>query len=137
MKAANPEAGRAAVDEYIERVPEPGRTTLTKVRTVIRRLVPPETTEAIGYGLPTFRYKGMLLAYGAFKGHCGLFIGSAAVMRDFSDELAGYSTSKGTLRFGLDSPLPATLLKKLVKARLAEKDAKKPKARSTQASSRG
>jgi uncharacterized protein YdhG (YjbR/CyaY superfamily) len=114
-----------SVDEYLAGVPEPARTTLNKVRTVIRSVVPAEATEAISYGMPTFRYKGALLAYGAFAKHCSLFPMSLAVMAAFKNELKDYDASKGTLRFPLDKPLPAALLKKLVKARIAQNDLKK------------
>jgi uncharacterized protein YdhG (YjbR/CyaY superfamily) len=114
-----------AVDEYLARVPEPARTTLNKVRAAIRSAVPPGATEAIGYRIPTFRYKGALLAYAAFSDHCSLFPMSLAVMAAFKDELKGFSTSKGTIHFPMDKPLPATLVKKLVKARITEKELKK------------
>jgi uncharacterized protein YdhG (YjbR/CyaY superfamily) len=115
-----------AVDDYLARVSEPARSTLIKVRAAIRSAVPPETTEAIGYGIPTFRYKGALVAYAAFSDHCSLFPMSLAVMAAFKNELKRFPTSsKGTIRFPLDRPLPAALVKKLVKARLAEKKNKK------------
>jgi uncharacterized protein YdhG (YjbR/CyaY superfamily) len=112
------------IDEYLAGVPEPARTTLEKVRATIRSAVPPETTEAISYRMPTFRYKGALLAFAAFSKHCSLFPMSLAVMAAFQNELKGYDTARGTIHFPLDKPLPATLLKKLVKARLAEKERK-------------
>lgn len=113
------------VDEYLAGVPEPARSTLTKVRAAIRSAVPPEATEAISYRIPTFRYKGALLAFAAFSNHCSLFPMSLAVMEAFRKELKGYDTSKGTIHFPLDKPLPASLVKKLVKARIAEKERKK------------
>ena len=116
----------ATVDEYLALVPEPARTTLSKVRTAIRSVVPPEATEAIGYRIPMFRYKGGLVAYAAFTRHCSFFPMSLAVMRTFQNELKAYRTFKGTIQFPLDKPLPATLVKKMVKARIAEKDRKKP-----------
>jgi len=100
--------------------------SVIKVRAAIRSAVPPEATEAIGYGIPTFRYKGALVAYAAFSDHCSLFPMSLAVMAAFKNELKRFPTSsKGTIRFPLDRPLPAALVKKLVKARLAEKKNKK------------
>jgi uncharacterized protein YdhG (YjbR/CyaY superfamily) len=114
-----------AVGEYLARVPEPARSTLIKVRAAIRSAVPPEATEAIGYRIPTFRYKGALVAYAAFSDHCSLFPMSLAVMAAFKNELKSFSASKGTIRFPVDKPLPAALVKKLVKARLAEKEHKK------------
>lgn len=112
------------VDEYLARVREPARTTLAKLRSAIRSVVPPETTEVISYGIPGFRYKGMLVWYAAFSGHCSFFPGST-VLALFKDELSRYSLSKGTVRFPVDKPLPATLVKKLVKAKIAENEARK------------
>lgn len=123
--AAKDKGDPKAVDEYLARVPEPARSTLNKVRVAMRSAVPPEATEAIGYRIPTFRYKGALLAYAAFSDHCSLFPMSLAVMAAFKNELKGFSTSKGTIHFPLDKPLPGALVKKLVKARIAEKELKK------------
>ncbi len=108
------------IDEYLAGVAEPARTTLNKVRAVIRSVVPKEATEAISYGIPTFRYKGSLVAFAAFKNHCSLFPMSKAVIEAFKDELQGFPTSKGTIHFPLGRPLPAALLKKIVRARVAQ-----------------
>jgi len=110
------------VDEYLAGVPEPARSTLEKVRSVIRSVVPPEATEVISYGIPTFKYKGMLASFAAFSNHCSLFPG--ALPEAFKDELKQYHTAKGTIRFPVDKPLPAALVKKLVKARIAENERK-------------
>jgi uncharacterized protein YdhG (YjbR/CyaY superfamily) len=112
------------VDEYLEHVPEPARTTLNKIRAIIRSVAPPETTESISYGIPTFKYKGMLAAYAAFSDHCSLFPGAGPTI-EFKDELKNFTTSKGTIRFAPNKPLPATLLKKLMKARIRENERKK------------
>jgi uncharacterized protein YdhG (YjbR/CyaY superfamily) len=87
-------------------------------------VVPPQATEAISYGIPMFKYQGLLVGFAAFSKHCSLFPTSMAVMKAFKNELKGYQTSKGTIRFPVDKPLPAALVKKLVKARLAEKERK-------------
>ena len=115
------------VDEYLARVSEPARSTLSKVRATIRSAVPPEATEAISYGICTFKYKGPLIGFGAFPHHCSVYPMSLAVMEAFRDQLKAYTTSKGTIQFPLDKPLPAVLLKKLVKARMAENEHKKPR----------
>jgi uncharacterized protein YdhG (YjbR/CyaY superfamily) len=112
------------VDEYLERVPEPARTTLNKVRAVIRSVAPPETSESISYGIPTFKYKGMLASYAAFSDHCSLFPGAGPTI-EFKDDLKNFQTSKGTIRFAPNKPFPASLLRKLVKARIAENKRKK------------
>ncbi|MBZ5547169.1 MAG: DUF1801 domain-containing protein [Acidobacteriia bacterium] len=114
-----------SVKEYLASVPEPARSTLNKVRAAIRSAVPPEATEGISYRIPMFKYKGALVWFAAFSNHCSFFPGSLAVMAAFKDELKAYHTSKGTIRFPVDKPLPATLVKKLVRARLAEKERKK------------
>jgi uncharacterized protein YdhG (YjbR/CyaY superfamily) len=113
------------VDEYLAGVPEPARTTLSKVRAAIRAAAPPEATEAIGYGMPTFRYKGALVGFAAFSKHCSFFPMSLAVMEAFKDELKGFRTSKGTIQFPMDKPLSTALVKKLVKARIVENESKK------------
>ena len=113
------------VEEYLAGVPEPGRSTLQKVRATIRSAAPADATEAISYGIPTFKYKGSLVAYGAFSRHCSLFPMSMAVIGMFKDELKDSLASKGTIHFPLDKPLAAGLLKKIVKARVAEKAKKK------------
>ena len=112
------------IDEYLAGVPEPARSTLNKVRETIRSLVPPEATEGISYQIPTFRYKGGLVAFAAFSKHCSLFPMSGAVIAQFKDELKNYQTSKGIIRFALDKPLPIGLLKKMVKALIAENERK-------------
>jgi uncharacterized protein YdhG (YjbR/CyaY superfamily) len=122
--------GQAAyknTDEYLADVPEPARTTLTKIRATIRSVVPKETTEAISYGMPAFKYKGALVCFGAFSDHCSFFPMSAALIEQFKEDLKNYQTAKGTIRFPVDKPLPATLVKKFVKARVAQNDAKQKK----------
>jgi uncharacterized protein YdhG (YjbR/CyaY superfamily) len=112
------------VDEYLEAVPEPARATLNKIRAVIRSAVPPEATEVISYRIPMFKYKGMLLGFAAFKNHCSLFPMSAALIEQLKDELAQFETAKGTIRFPVDQPPPAALVKKLVRARIAQNERK-------------
>jgi uncharacterized protein YdhG (YjbR/CyaY superfamily) len=132
MKKANSRGSTAKgnvvpknVDEYLAGVPEPARSTLHKIRAAIRSAVPPEATEAIWYRIPTFKYKGPLVGFAAFSNHCSLFPMSLSVMQEFKDELKGFSTSKGTIRFPVDKPLAAALVKKLVKARIAQNEHKK------------
>lgn len=110
------------VDAYLGKVPEPARTTLEKLRATIRSVVPPETTEKLSYGMPAFHYKGGLVAYAAFKNHCSFFPMQASLIDEMKDELKAYRTAKGTLQFPQDMPLPATLVKKMVKARIAENE---------------
>jgi uncharacterized protein YdhG (YjbR/CyaY superfamily) len=112
-------------DEYLAAVPEPARGTLDKIRAAIRAAAPAEATEAIGYGMPTFRYKGALVGFAAFSNHCSFFPMSGSVIEAFQSELKGYETSKGTIRFPVDKPLPAALVKKMVRARVAQNESKK------------
>ena len=79
---------------------------------------------SLSYGIPAFRYKGGLVAYAAFKKHCSFFPMQASLIDEMKDELKNYRTSKGTLQFPLDKPLPAMLVKKMVKARIAENERK-------------
>ncbi len=113
------------VDEYLAGVPEPARSALQKMRKTIQAMVPLETTEAISYRMPTFRYKGGLVCYGAFADHCSFFPMDASLIVKFKKELKGYSTAKGTIRFPADKPLPVGLLKKIVKARIARNERKR------------
>lgn len=124
---AGADSGVRAVEEYLAMVPEPARSTLNKVRALIRAAAPEEATEAISYRMPAFRYKGPLVGYAAFTEHCSFFPMSAALLVAFADELRGYSTSKGTIRFPVDKPLSAALIGKLVRARVAEIDKAKAK----------
>lgn len=112
-------------DEYLAQVPEPARTTLGKIRAMIRAAAPSEAIEGISYQMPVFKYKGLLMGFAAYSDHCSLFPMSAALVVEFQEELKNYSTSKGTIRFALDKPLPAALVKKLTKARVAQNERKK------------
>jgi len=108
------------VDEYLANIPEPARSTLKHVRAVIKSVVPKETAEVISYRIPMFKFNGMLVGYAAFKTHCSLFPTGSGVLDRFEKELKGYRTSKGTIQFPPDKPLPDSLIKKIVKARVAE-----------------
>ena len=119
-------AAPKSVDEYLAHVPEPARGTLKRSRAVIRSVVPPETTEVISYGIPTFKYKRGLVAFAAFTNHCSFFPLGSSALDSFQEELKECRVSKGTLQFPLDKPLPAQLVKKIVKARIAQNEGRKP-----------
>ena len=124
-KAAEKRKGAPkSVEEYLAGVAEPARSTLSKVRAAIRSAVPAEATEVISYGIPAFKYKGVLVWYAGFSKHCSLFP-TASVVETFKKELEGYPTSKGTIQFPTDKPLPSALVRKIVKARVAEVENKK------------
>jgi uncharacterized protein YdhG (YjbR/CyaY superfamily) len=125
VKKATKAAVPKTVDEYLAAVPAPQRTTLQKVRAVIQSVLPDGATECISYRIPVVKYKGMLVGYAAFSDHCSLFGMSGTLFGPFREELKKYSTSKGTIRFPVDKPLSATLVKRLVKHAIAQKDAKK------------
>jgi uncharacterized protein YdhG (YjbR/CyaY superfamily) len=126
-KVAKTDAVPNTVEEYLARVPEPQRTTLKKVRAVIQSVLPAEATEVISYRIPCVKYKGMLVGYAAFPDHCSLFGMSGTLLGPLKEELKNYSTSKGTIRFAVDKPLPAALIKKLVRSAIAEKEKAKKK----------
>lgn len=112
-----------SVEEYFARVPGPARGTLNKMREAIRSVVPPEATETISYGIPAFKDKRILVWFAAFSDHCSLFP-TASVIEAFKKELKGFTTSKGTIQFPTDQPLPTGLIKRLVKARIAQNEGK-------------
>lgn len=117
-----PERRTAAtdVDSYLADVPEAARAALEKVRKAVRDTAP-DADELLSYQMPAFKYQGKPLAYfAAFTNHCSFFPASGAVIDAHKDELKPYSMSKGTIRFPASKPLPATLVRKLVKARIAE-----------------
>jgi uncharacterized protein YdhG (YjbR/CyaY superfamily) len=124
-KAAKAKTVPKTVEEYLATAPEPQRSTLERVRLVIQSVLPAEATEVISYRIPCVKYKGMLLGYAAFTDHCSLFGMSGTLLGPLKEELKNYSTSKGTIRFAIDKPLPATLIKKLVKSAIAEKEKRK------------
>jgi uncharacterized protein YdhG (YjbR/CyaY superfamily) len=122
--AKDPAFGKKDVEAYLARLPDVQRATLEKVRETIRSIVP-EATEAISYGIPGFRLNGKgLVWYAAFKNHCSFFPLTAGVRKLHGKELERYETSKGTLRYRIDKPPPKTLIRKLVKARIADEQAR-------------
>jgi uncharacterized protein YdhG (YjbR/CyaY superfamily) len=108
-----------SVDEYLARVPKAARAPLTELRAAIRATVPRDAEEVISYGIPAFRRKRILVWYAAFAKHCSLFPSNSVIVA-FKDQLQGLKISKGTIQFPLDKPLPISLIKRIVKARVAE-----------------
>ena len=112
--------GARDVDAYLASLPSEAATALRKLREAIRGIAP-TAEEGFSYGLPAFRLGGRpLVCYGASKQHCSFYPMSPAVMEDLASDLAAYDTSKGTIRFSPEKPLPLPLVRKLVKARIAE-----------------
>lgn len=113
------------IDEYLAPLSREKRAALEKLRRAIRSAAP-EAEECISYQIPAFRLGGRLLvAFGAAADHCAIYPG-AFPLEVHKGELKVYDTSKGTIRFQADSPLPAALVRKLVKTRIAEYAARRP-----------
>jgi uncharacterized protein YdhG (YjbR/CyaY superfamily) len=121
---AKRKGGPKNVDEYLTAIPEPARSTFNKIRAAIRSAVPQKATETISYGIPAFKYSGVLVWFAAFSNHCSLFP-TASIIEAFKKELEGFTTSKGTIQFPVNKPLPTMLIKKLVKARVAQNEGKR------------
>jgi uncharacterized protein YdhG (YjbR/CyaY superfamily) len=120
MNATPPRS--ADIDEFLAGFPDDVRGALENLRRAIATAAP-EAVEGIGYGVPAFKYRGRpLVSFGAGKDHCSFYVQSPAVMDAHRDALAGLDTSKGTIRFAPDKPLPTGLVTKLVRARMAETD---------------
>ena len=122
MKKVRENVPTRDVDDYLAALPEDSRATLKRLRKTIRAAAP-KSVEKISYRMPMYSYLGMLVGIAAFKDHCSLFIGPS-VIKAHKDLLKRYDTSKGTIRFPIDKPLPVTLVKKLVKARIRENEAR-------------
>jgi uncharacterized protein YdhG (YjbR/CyaY superfamily) len=122
--AKKSKSGPTNLEEYLAGVPEPARDNFNKLRAAVRSAVPAEATEIISYRMPAFKHKKVLVWFAAFANHCSLFP-TAAVMDEFKNELKGFTTSKGTVQFPLDKPIPTSLVKKLVKARAVHSEGKK------------
>ena len=121
--AAKSGAGKT-VEGYLGGVPEAARSHFDKLRAAVLSVVPAEATETVSYGIPAIRHGEVVVWYAAFAEHCSLFP-KAAVIDAFESELKGYTTSKGTIQFPVDKAVPVGLIKKIVKARLAQVKAKK------------
>jgi len=107
------------IDEYLAALSDDQRAALEKLRKTIRAAAP-KAEECISYQLAAFRQNGMLVAFGATANHCAFYLMSSSTVAAHNDELKDYDTSKGTIRFQANKPLPAALVRKLVKARIAE-----------------
>lgn len=114
------------VDGYLAALPEDARAALAKLRKTIKAAAP-KATEVISYQIPTFKQQGMLVAFAAFEGHCGFYIMSPKVLEAHAAELSNYELNKASIRFPANKPLPAALVTKLVKARVAENEARHSK----------
>jgi len=110
----------ATIDDYLARVDPDKRAALERLRSIVHA-AEPRVTECISYQMPAFRYDGkVILWFGAGAHHCAIYPGG--IVHEFADALHGFETSKGTIRFQPDRPLPAALIKKIVKASIARRN---------------
>jgi uncharacterized protein YdhG (YjbR/CyaY superfamily) len=109
-------------DEYIAGFPAQVQEMLNKLRTIIKKTAP-KAEEIISYQMPAYKYHGMLIYFAAYKGHIGLYPGASTVAA-FANVLTKYNTSKGTIQFELNKPLPVALIKQIVKYRIYENEEK-------------
>ena len=108
------------IDQYLDALEEPKRTALARLRQTILEVLP-EADQGISYGVPAFKIRGKTIAgFAAFKNHLSYLPHSGSVFPQLQDELKGYTTSSGALRFGIDEPLPAPLVEKLIAVRLQQ-----------------
>jgi uncharacterized protein YdhG (YjbR/CyaY superfamily) len=120
------QAGLKSVDEYLAGVPPNFRAALQRLRKTIHSAAP-GAEEVISYAMPAFRQDGILVYYAAFKDHCSFFVGSVVVARRFAAEAKPFDAGKGTFHFTPERPLPAALVRRVVKARIEENAARRAK----------
>jgi uncharacterized protein YdhG (YjbR/CyaY superfamily) len=108
------------IDDYLSRLPEEQRAALQAVREIVHAEAP-GAEECISYQVPAFRLDGkVLVGFGAGKGHCTFFPMSGSTVADFKERLVGYETTKGSVKFPVDRPLPPDLIRAMIAARMAE-----------------
>jgi uncharacterized protein YdhG (YjbR/CyaY superfamily) len=107
------------INEYLKTVPRGSRGVLQKLRRTIKTAAP-EAEEGISYRIPVFKFHGPLVFFAAYEDHCSLFVPSKAIVASFSSELRGYYNSGATIHFTPDHPLPPSLVKKIVRAKLQD-----------------
>jgi uncharacterized protein YdhG (YjbR/CyaY superfamily) len=118
--SSSPAADRASVREYLAAQPPPARRHLRRIRELVRAAIP-RAVDGFSYGIPALRVDGRpLLWYAGWKAHCSIYPVSAAVRRALGRDLGKHAVRNGTIRFPLGTPLPATLIRRLARARLSE-----------------
>jgi len=123
MKKDHQQKPAKNVDEYLAAAPEDVRSVLEKLRKTIRSAAP-KAEEVISYQIPMFKYHGPLVFFAAFRNHCSFYVVSKPIMDVFTSELKPWDTSGTTIHFSAKNPLPASLVKKIVKARIEENEAR-------------
>ena len=112
------------VNAYLASVPEEARAALLKLRKTIKAAAP-QATEIISYQIPAYKHHGLLVGFAALKDHCTFHVMSVNVTRAHAAELKNYKTGKASIRFPANKPLPAALVKRLIKARIAENESRR------------
>jgi uncharacterized protein YdhG (YjbR/CyaY superfamily) len=125
-----PKARVKTIDEYLSRLTEDKRAALERLRRTIRAAAP-KAKECISYQVPAFSQNGLLVAFGAGANHCSFYPGNGSTVAALKNELRDYDTSKGTIRFRPDKPLPAALVRKIVRSRIAENELRRSKSKSS------
>jgi len=118
------------VDEYIRQYPPEVRRALQDLRRTIKAAAP-DAEERIGYGMPGYKYYGWLVFFGGFKDHCSFFPASTAIVDSLKRELKAFDAKGGTIHFTPEHPLPATLVKRIVRLRMKENELRKKRKRSS------
>jgi uncharacterized protein YdhG (YjbR/CyaY superfamily) len=121
MKEAKKTVPAKDVDEYLASVPEKDRAALSELRRAVRA-VAPMAKERISYGMPAFIYHGPLVFFASYKNHLSLFGVSKEILESFKSELGPYRTSGTTLHFTAEHPLPVSLVRKIIRSRIAENE---------------
>jgi uncharacterized protein YdhG (YjbR/CyaY superfamily) len=111
------------IDSYLAAQSPEAIEALQRIRQIVKATAP-NAEELISYGMPAFKYHGMLVYFAAFKNHCSFFPGGGGIIETFHEELKNFKTSKGTIQFKFDAPLPSNLLKKIVKLRMKQNEEK-------------
>jgi uncharacterized protein YdhG (YjbR/CyaY superfamily) len=122
MKGAPPKD----VDTYLTSVPPDLRAVLQKLRKTIKSAAP-QAEEVISYQMPAYKYKGVLVYFAAFKNHCSFFPASKSILKIFESELKRFEASGATIHFTVEKPLPAALVRKIVKARIKQNEERRKK----------
>lgn len=123
-------AAPKTIDAYLERLPPDARGPLERLRATIRAAAP-RAEEVISYRIPAFRQDGLLVFFAAFRDHLSFFPGSVVTARRFARELRPFAAGKGTFRFTAEHPIPPSLVRRIVRARVAENAGRRAPARRT------
>jgi uncharacterized protein YdhG (YjbR/CyaY superfamily) len=126
MSISADKSNSEGVDNYLSQLPESQKKALENIRKTIKKLAP-DALEYLSYKMPAYKYHGMLGGFAAFKNHCSYFPWDSKTIEQFKDELKDFVTSKGTIQFTPEKPIPEALLEKIIKARLQENLSSKKK----------